>query len=85
MNKPLKPITICCDCGSDNVWVSVRINPNTGEIEDHDNQDRAGCYNCDDGPEEISQMLTGCGRCEECNDGLWCRELPNNPDDNDND
>ena len=88
MTKPIKQQYFCPSCGSDNVWIAGRVNPNTG-YHDWDPSDVAGCYASEseqcESVTEAGQLLESCGKCDECMGGNWCRELPQHPDDNDND
>ena len=80
---PPKPVVICPCCGSSNVWIAARVNPNNGE-RDEESMDPAGCWDNPDGQcddlSQVGQLLAGCGECDECKGGNWCRELPHPED-----
>ena len=55
-HKPPKKRYTCPCCGTDNVWIAVRVNPNTGYT-DEDSEDPAGCWDeSDDGCIDVSRV-----------------------------
>lgn len=55
-HKPPKKRYTCPACGSEEVWIAVRVNPNTGYT-DEDSEDPAGCWNeSEDGCIDVSRV-----------------------------
>ena len=55
-HKPVRKRHTCPACGSEEVWIAVRVNPNTGYT-DEDTEDPAGCWNeSEDGCIDVSRV-----------------------------
>tara|TARA_R100000152_G_C6689622_1_gene121553 strand:+ start:216 stop:626 length:411 start_codon:yes stop_codon:yes gene_type:complete len=55
-HKPPRKRYTCPACGSEEVWIAVRVNPNTGYT-DEDSEDPAGCWNeSKDGCFDVSRV-----------------------------